>query len=78
MWLQFWGYVSNLEKECIEVGLVMTNFSRIRYIVGTHQRNFQGRGGISNKGTSLTFHLPHMKSTVYFVVISPRSNETAF
>ena len=56
----------------------MTNFSRIRYIVGTHQRNFQGRGGISDKGTSLTFHLPHMKSTVYFVVISPRSNETAF
>ena len=53
----------------------MTNFSRIRYIVGAHRRNFQGRGGIWNKGTSLTFHLQHMKSAVYFaVIISPGSN----
>ena len=48
---------------------MVTNFSRIRYIVGAHQRNFQGRGGIWNKGTSLTFHLQHMKSAVYFAVI---------
>ena len=47
----------------------MINFSRIRYILGTHRRNLQGRGIIWNKGTSLTFHLQHMKSALYFVVI---------
>ena len=53
----------------------MTKFSRVRYIVRTYRRNFQGMGGIWNKGTSLTFHLPHMKPPVYFaVIISPRSN----
>ena len=53
----------------------MTNFIRIRYVVGAHQRHSQGRGGIWNKGTSLAFYLEHMKSEVYFaVLISPRSN----
>ena len=76
MWLQFWGYVSNLEEEYIEVGLVMANLTGLGiYTVGAHWRIFQGRGGIWNKGTSLTLYLQHMKSAVYFaVIISRRRN----
>ena len=54
----------------------MTNLTGLGiYTVGSHWRIFQGRGGIWNKGTSLTLYLQHMKSAVYFaVIISRRSN----
>ena len=44
-----------------------------------HRIIFQGRGGIWNKGTSLKFHLQHMKSAIYFaVIISPKAIKQHF